>query len=162
MLSEIPSVDITRSLNPFLFTALANCFSFLAFFAAALSLSRISRSSFSSGGYYTFYDIIISSNISNHPEFQSKLMATFLCVVDLYTLILFRPSFSSLIFQYFTLTFSIDVYLCFDKLLDSLIGSPDQYLQYFIDLTLSLVGCTSRAMSLFNWMFINVLKNLCS
>ena len=50
MLSEIPSVDTMRSLNPFLFAALANCFSFLVFITAASSLSRISRFSFSSGG----------------------------------------------------------------------------------------------------------------
>ena len=50
MLSEIPSVDITRSLKPFLVEALANCFSFLDFFSTASSSSAISRSSFSSGG----------------------------------------------------------------------------------------------------------------
>ena len=37
MLSEIPSVDITRSLNPFLFAALTICFSFLDFLVSASS-----------------------------------------------------------------------------------------------------------------------------
>ena len=127
MLSEIPSVDITRSLKPFLFAALANCFSFLDFFTTALSSSVISRSSFSSGG------ITIPSMISSHPLSSAITLN-------------FRANSCQLSF----------------KLLDSSIGSPDQYLQYSYDLTLSLVGCMSRVFSLFNRMFINVLKNLCS
>ena len=163
MLSEIPSVDITRSLNPFLFAALANCFSFLDFLTAALSSSVISRSSFSSGG------VTIPSMISSYPlssaitlNFRANSCQLSFVLLNLYTLILFRPSFSSLILQYFMLIFSIKVYLCFDRLLDSSIGSPDQYIQCSFDLTLSLVGCTSRAFSLFNRTFINMLKNLCS
>ena len=61
MWNEQPSVDITRSLKPFLFAALASYISFLDFFTAALSFSRISRSSFSSGG------VTIPSMISSYP-----------------------------------------------------------------------------------------------
>ena len=75
---------------------------------------------------------------------------------------LFWPSFSSLILQYFLLIFTIKVYLCFDKLLDSWFGFQNQFPELSIDFTLSLVDCTSRAFSLFNQTFINMLKTLCS
>ena len=103
MLSKISSVDITRSLNPFLFAALANCFSFLDFFTAVSSLSRLSRSSFSFGG------VTIPSMISSYPlssaitlNCRANSCQLSFVLLNLYTLILF----------YIALYFSIDVYLC--------------------------------------------------
>ena len=100
MLSKIPSVDITRSLNPFCLRLWLPVFLFLDFFTAALSLSMISRFSFSSRG------VSMPSMISSYPlssaitlNFRANSCQLSFVLLNLYTLMLFRPSFSSLIVQ---------------------------------------------------------------
>ena len=75
----------------------------------------------------------------------------------------FYCTFSELVFyDNYGLISTMQVYLFCDKLLDSKFGFRNRFLKLSLVLTLSLVGCTSRVYSLFNWMFINVLKNLYS
>ena len=163
MLSEMPSVDITRSLYPFLFAALTNCFSFLDFLTAATSASRISKSSFSSGG------VSLPSMISSSPllsaitlNFKAYSCQPSFVLLNLYTLMLFQIIVFLTHIAICHVIFTLKVYLYLDKLLDSQFVLPNQFLKFSIELILSFVGCTTRAFSLFNQTFINMLKNLYS
>ena len=98
LFNEMPSVDITRSLYPFLLATLAANFSFFNFLVFSSSFSSISSYSFSSGG------VLVPSIISSYPllspitlNFQANSCQLSLVLLNLYTLILFRSSFSSLI-----------------------------------------------------------------
>ena len=98
LFNEMPSVDITRSLYPFLLAILAANFSFFNFLVFSSSFSSISSYSFSSGG------VLVPSIISSYPllspitlNFQANSCQLSLVLLNLYTLILFRSSFSSLI-----------------------------------------------------------------
>ena len=91
MLREMPSVDITRSLYPFLFAALINCFAFLDFSTSVSSLSRISKSSFSSGVSLCLqlHHHSLCCQLSPLPFMANSCHPSFV-LLNLYTLMLFR------------------------------------------------------------------------
>ena len=96
--NEMPSVDITRSLYPFFLAILTASLSFLSFMVFASSFYNISSLSFSSHG------VLVPSIISSYHllsamtlNFKANLCQLSLVLLNLYTLILFRLLFSSLI-----------------------------------------------------------------
>ena len=101
---EMPSVDITKSLQPFLLASLATSFYFLAFSSGALSSGSTSMISFSSGG------IKVPSMMSSYAllsamtlNFKANSCQFSFVLLNLYTLMLLRSSFSSLTLMIFTL-----------------------------------------------------------
>ena len=107
-------------------------------------------------------DIIINSVISNYSEFQCKLMPTFFGVVELIHLDALKIVLVLTHIATLHISVTISVYLFLDKLFDSKFGFQNQLTQFTLELTLSPLGCMSGVYSLFNWTFINVLKNLYS
>ena len=100
MFNEIPSVDITRSLYPFLLAISDANFSFFNFLVFSSSFSSISSSSFSSGG------LLVPSIISSYPllsaitlNFKVNLCQLSLVSLNFYTSMLLRSSLFSLILK---------------------------------------------------------------
>ena len=137
MLSEIPSVDITRSLYHFLFAALVNCFVFLDFDYWHICIKDFQVFLFIWGCLNAFNDIIVASAVSNHSELQSKLLPTLfgnieLICFDALEIILFFTN-TAVCFDIYSLNSHVTLIRCWN----SQFALPNQFLAFSVDLDLS-------------------------